>query len=91
MNPFYRPTEILIRIAADNSSDDIMDIIRRILDEINERAKRCKKHDFEYQGFCIDDPEHPFDVFTCKYCGKEVAEGVESSSEDSDYLAGRIP
>ena len=50
----YRPTEILTRIAADNSSDDIMDIIRRILDEMNERAKRWKKHDFEYGGLCID-------------------------------------
>jgi dihydropteroate synthase len=79
------------KTAVDQDPENFVDIIRRILDEMNERAKRCKKHDFEYQGLCIDDPEHPFDVFTCKYCGKEVAEGVENSSEDSDYLAGRIP
>ncbi len=50
-------------------------IFNRILDEINEKAKRCKKHDFEYRGLCIDDPEDPFDVFVCKYCGKTVPEG----------------
>lgn len=62
MNFFYRPTEIITKIAAaDNDSEDIMDILSRILDEMNERAERCKKHDFEYGGLCIDDPEHPFD------------------------------
>lgn len=58
-----------------------VDVIRGILDEINERAKRCKKHDFEYRGLCIDDPEDPFDVFVCKYCGKMVAEGSDNLVE----------
>lgn len=79
MNFFYRPTEIITKIAAvENSSEDIMDIISRIIDETNERSERCKMHDFEYGGLCIDDPEHPFDVFICKYCRKEVAEGVDN-------------
>lgn len=78
MNFFYRPTEIFTKIRADNSSEDIMDISSRILNEIIERSKRCKKHDFEYGGLCIDDPERPFDVFICKYCGKEIA-GVEGN------------
>jgi hypothetical protein len=61
--------------AIDKDPGNTVDVIRGILDEINERAKRCKKHDFEYRGLCIDDPEDPFDVFVCKYCGKMVVEG----------------
>jgi hypothetical protein len=40
--------------------------------------KDVKKHDFEYRGLCIDNPEDPFDVFICKYCGKMVAEELDT-------------
>jgi hypothetical protein len=63
------------KITVDKDPEDTVDIIRMILDEMNERAEKCEKHDFEYRGLCIDDPEDPFDVFICRHCGKMVAEG----------------
>jgi hypothetical protein len=84
MNFFYHynPIESYTKkTAVDKDPENIVDFYRRILDEINERAKRCKKHDFEYRGLCIDDPEDPFDVFICKYCGKMVAEGSDNLVE----------
>jgi hypothetical protein len=54
MNFFYRPTEILTRVAAvENSSEDIMDIIRRILDEMNERASIKLIHDSLFILICL--------------------------------------
>jgi hypothetical protein len=79
MNFFYNfDPRILLESynkSGDKDTEDIVDFYRRMLKEIDKRAKRCKKHDFEYKGLCIDDPEDPFDVFICKYCGKMVAEG----------------
>jgi hypothetical protein len=66
MNFFYHYSPIesyTKKIAVDKDPGNTVDVIRGILDEMNERAERCKKHDFEYRGLCIDDPEHPFDVF----------------------------
>lgn len=82
MNFFYHYSPIesyTKKIAVDKDPGNTVDVIREILDEMNERAERCKKHDFEYRGLCIDDPE--FDVFICKYCGKMVAEGSDNLAE----------
>ena len=38
------------KTAVDRDPENFMDILRRILDEMNERAEICKKHDFEYRG-----------------------------------------